>query len=118
MSDKSLEGGIDPQEARHEAKVDRTPNLGDLSASGRKGAAKREANWQQKATQTREMLAVHAQNAVDTLGLILEGEGKDADKLKAAQLVLDRIGVGPMTRTEVELSGSEMLLSILNERDG
>lgn len=58
---------------------------------------------QDQATITREELATHAPAAVRALADILAGDARDADKLRAAQLILDRMGVGPHSSQEVNV---------------
>lgn len=77
----------------------------NAAAMGARGAAKREQNWQERISGTRQELAAHADIAVERLRAIIE-EGKDADALRAAIAVLDRIGVGPHSSRDVSMGSS------------
>jgi hypothetical protein len=59
-----------------------------------------------------------AQAAVQAVADVLEGEAKDADKLRAAQLLLDRIGVGPHSSSDVNVSSDlERWIAELDEEE-
>ena len=73
---------------------------------GSRGAARREQNWREKVTLHRTELEKHAEAAVRSIGEILSGDGRDSDKLKAAQLVLDRVGIGPHSSQEMSVGVS------------
>ena len=69
------------------------------------GAAKREERWQDRVSATRQELAAHTDLAAERLRAILEN-GKDADALRAAIALLDRIGAGPHSVQDVTVSPS------------
>jgi hypothetical protein len=70
---------------------------------GARGAAKREENLRRRATETRYALSIHAPEAARTLGAILTSDARDADKVKAAVAILDRVGVGPHASKDVNV---------------
>ena len=73
---------------------------------GSRGAAKREQNLRDRTPETRQELAVHAEQAARTLGAILVSDARDADKVKAAVAILDRVGVGPHSSQDVRMGMS------------
>ena len=44
--------------------------------------------------------------AVDALAAVLSCDAKDSDKLRAAVVILDRVGIGPRSSQDVSLSPS------------
>ena len=51
----------------------------------------------------RAELEKHAEVAIRSIGEILAGHGKNSDKLKAVQTVLDRVGLGPHSSQELNV---------------
>lgn len=93
----------DPQFPPHEADTGGRFTPENAAEMGSRGAARREQNWQEKVTLHREELEKHAEAAIRSIGEILAGDGKDSDKLKAAQTVLDRVGIGPHSSQELNV---------------
>ena len=93
----------DPQVPPHEADTGGRFTSENAAEMGSRGAAHREQNWQEKVTLHREELEKHAEAAIRSLGEILAGDGRDSDKLKAAQTVLDRVGLGPHSSRELNI---------------
>jgi hypothetical protein len=92
-----------PQVPPHEADTGGRFTSNNAKEMGSRGAARREQNWQEKVTLHREELEKHAEAAIRSLGEILAGDAKDSDKLKAAQTVLDRVGLGPHSSQELNV---------------
>lgn len=95
-----------PQAGRHGASPE--SRFGDVREAGRRGAEARERNWHDRVTLHREELEKHASTAIAEIGAILDSGASAANKLKAAQLILDRIGLGPHSFTEVT-DGTQLL---------
>ena len=108
-----------PRVAPHDAGGGGRFTRENASEMGARGAARREKNLRERATETREELAVHAETAASTLGAILTSDARDADKVKAAVAILDRIGVGPHSSQEhvVGVSLVEQWIAELDEEE-
>ena len=88
----------------------------DPVETGRKGAQAREANWQARITAHREELEKLAPKATRTIEEILDGERRP-NILPAANAVLDRIGLGPSSKTEVSVGPNEQLARLIERLD-
>ncbi|HET6712624.1 MAG TPA: hypothetical protein VFI59_02810 [Actinomycetota bacterium] len=95
-----------PQVPPHEADPKGRITSDNAKEMGAKGAAKREQNLRDRVTQTRQELALLAEPAAATLGQILTSDARDADKIRAAMAILDRVGVGPHSSQEVSVGPS------------
>lgn len=104
-----------PQVPPHEADPKGRFTSDNAKEMGSRGAARREQNWQEKVTLHRAELEKHAEAAVRSLGEILAGDGRDSDKLKAAQIVLDRIGIGPHSSQDVNVETKSLVEQWMEE---
>ena len=88
----------------------------DPAEAGRRGAQAREANWHARITAHREELEKLAPKATRTIEEILDGERRP-NVLPAANAVLDRIGLGPSSKTEVAVGPNEHLAQLIERLD-
>jgi hypothetical protein len=97
-------GSVNKHEvAPHEAGAGGRFTPANAAEMGARGAAKRERNLRDRVSETKQELAIHAEEAARTLGAILTSDARDADKVKAAVAILDRVGVGPHASKDVNL---------------
>ena len=118
-----------PQVSRHGAR--REDRFGNVREAGRRGAQARDQNWHARVSLHREELEKQASEAIAQLGEALEaivrqldrhGEiveiGPDtANRLRAAQMILDRTGPGPSQRTNVSVEAGERFVALMRELD-
>ena len=88
----------------------------DPKEAGRKGAQAREQNWHERLSRHREELDKLAPDAIATLGKVLEGD-RQPNVSPTAFGVLDRIGLGPSSKQDVQVTGSERLAAMIAELD-
>ena len=94
----------------------RADRFGDVREAGRRGGMQKEANWQARVAESREMLMQLAPEAIEAIADIIRGERRPT-VLPAAVAVLDRTGAGPTTKTELSVGPSERLVELINRLD-